>query len=76
MSTLGEKRVRTDFNVKSDEAVNVFKQQTAVLIDMLEGMREHGTQAEKENGEFHRLISIAQTAYEEAAMWAVKAATI
>ena len=74
--TLGEKRVRTDFNVKSDEAVNVIKQQTAVLIDILDAMRPGNDGKSSSNDpEVHRLISLAQTAYEEAAMWAVKAAT-
>ncbi len=69
--TLGEKRVRTDFNVSGDAKIDEIKNKTAELINMCIGM--HGS----EGGEYEqeRLYSLAQTAYEEAAMWAVKAIT-
>ncbi len=74
--TLGEKRVRTDFNVKSNSAVDHIKQKTAYLITNLEEMRVSGAFDNGEDSrEFNRLVSLAQTSYEEAAMWAVKAAT-
>lgn len=63
--TLGEARVRTDFNVTNNSTVDVIKQKTAELINMCETLKE-------KDG---RLASLAQTAFEEAAMWAVKAAT-
>lgn len=62
--TLGEKRVRTEFNPSAESTVDQIKQKTAVLINLVETIRE-------KDG---RLASIAQTTYEEAAMWAVKAA--
>lgn len=63
--TLGEKRVRTDFNVSGDSLIDLIKQKTAELINIVEGLKDKDA----------RLASIAQTSYEEAAMWAVKAAT-
>jgi hypothetical protein len=72
MTTLGEKRVRTSFNPSANGLVDVIKQDTARLINTLEDLRT------LYNGdpEALRLISTAQTKYEEAAMWAVKAATV
>lgn len=68
--SLGEIRIRTKFNPSSDDKVYLLKQNTANLIDTLECLKTETGQSEK-----NRLISIAQTKYEEAAMWAVKAAT-
>lgn len=82
--TLGEKRVRTTFNPSKDSAVDKIKQLSAELINALEAIRndevsktyEQSPEAKSVvSGEKLRLISLAQTAYEEAAMWAVKAAT-
>jgi hypothetical protein len=64
--TLGEMRVRVTFNPSDSKAVDRIKTQTAALIDFCESLRS------PQNA---RLIALAQTAYEEAAMWAVKAAT-
>jgi hypothetical protein len=78
--TLGETRVRADFNVSKSGTVDLIKQKTAELINLTEGMRKFEATADHPAGtlttEGQRLISLAQTAYEEAAMWAVKAATI
>lgn len=63
--TLGEQRVRTKFNPSAEGMVDKIKSKTAELIDLCEEMK----------GLDPRLSSLAQTAYEEAAMWAVKAAT-
>ena len=71
--TLGEKRVRTNFNVSQGETrsnIDLFKTKTAELINMLEDLK-----AEASDGEQFRLIAEAQTNYENAAMWAVKAVT-
>lgn len=71
--TIGEKRVRVDFNVNGDNMVDHIKKESANLINSCEAMKpQDGSMM---NGEKARLISLAQTAYEEAAMWAVKAAT-
>lgn len=63
--TIGEQRVRTSFNPSNDSLVDQIKQKSAELINMCEELK----------GKDARLASLAQTGYEEAAMWAVKAAT-
>lgn len=63
--TIGELRVRTEFNPSADGVVDQIKMKSAELINMCEALK----------GKDPRLASLAQTAYEEAAMWAVKAAT-
>ena len=63
--TLGEARVRTEFNVTNNSTIDLIKQKSAELINICETLKE-------KDG---RLASLAQTTYEEAAMWAVKAAT-
>jgi hypothetical protein len=63
--TIGEQRVRTDFNPSADSIVDQIKQKTAELINMCEDLKSKDP----------RLAATAQTAYEEAAMWAVKSAT-
>ena len=63
--SIGEDRVRMLFNPSAETAVDKIKQTTAHLIDMCEELKAKDP----------RLASLAQTAYEEAAMWAVKAAT-
>lgn len=68
--SFGEDRVRTKFNPSAVGLVDQLKQKSALLIDMCE---EHRTASD--DGEEKRLWSLAMTAYEEAAMWAVKAAT-
>ncbi len=82
--TLGEQRVRTNFNVSGDSVVDHIKHKTAELIDLMQAVRnseaaktyDQSPEAMKAlSGEKFRLIALAQTAYEEAGMWAVKAAT-
>lgn len=63
--TIGEARVRTSFNPSANSEEDQIKQKTAELINLCEKLK-------MKDG---RLASLAQTAYEEAAMWAVKAAT-
>lgn len=71
MSTLGEKRVRVNFNPENVGNVNAIKEKTAQLINILEEYKDkHSLDSES-----FRLISIAQTSFEEAAMWGVKAVT-
>jgi hypothetical protein len=62
---IGAERVRADFNPSENNAVDQIKAKTAELIDLCEALK----------GGDDRLVALAQTAYEEAAMWAVKAAT-
>ena len=63
--SIGEQRVRTKFNPSADSVVDQIKQKTAELINLCEELKA-------KDG---RLASLAQTEYETAAMWAVKAAT-
>lgn len=63
--TIGESRVRTEFNPTNNGLVDQIKQKTAELINLCEELKA-------KDG---RLASLAQTEYESASMWAVKAAT-
>lgn len=63
--SLGAHRVRESFNPSEDDMVDKIKRHTADLIDLCEELKQIEP----------RLASLAQTSYEEAAMWAVKAAT-
>jgi len=68
--TLGQRRVKAEFNPAKNDLVDQIKNKSAELIDTLESMRNlpiTGT------GEKQRLISIAQTEIETACMYAVKA---
>jgi hypothetical protein len=68
--TLGERRVRASFNPSANHLVDEFKAKSAELIDMCEHLK-----SEARSPEMVRLIALAQTHYEDAAMWIVKAAT-
>jgi hypothetical protein len=63
--SIGEDRVRLSFNPSANEEVETIKRKVAELIDLCEELKP-------KDG---RLASLAQTAFEEGAMWAVKAAT-
>jgi hypothetical protein len=64
-NTVGKIRVRTQFNPAANGDVDSIKQRTAELINLCVHLKSKDP----------RLVALAQTAYEEAAMWAVKAAT-
>jgi hypothetical protein len=63
--SIGEDRVRIKFNPSANGVVDQIKQKSAELIDLCETLK----------GKDARLAALAQTHYEDAAMWAVKAAT-
>lgn len=69
--TLGERRVRIGFNPSQEGIVFDIKRHTASLIDLVEKIKGN----HPGSPEVARLIALAQTHYEDAAMWAVKAAT-
>jgi hypothetical protein len=69
--SLGEDRVRTKFNPSNNSLVDQLKQKSAELIDLCEKGKANGSA----DGEHQRLWALAQTHFEDAAMWAVKAAT-
>lgn len=79
--SLGEKRVRKDFNVSSSGIIDDIKSWTGSLINMCEAYKEssrvnyEALDPEKFKEE-ERLWNLAQDAYENACMWAIKAATI
>ena len=66
--TLGQKRVKADFNPAKNDLVDQIKNKSAELIDLCEQLRTEGSTGEKQ-----RLVSIAQTEIETACMYAVKA---
>jgi len=63
--TLGEDRVRTDFNVGNSTEVDFVKKVCAEMINLCENHKDLDP----------RLCSIAQTKFEEAAMFVVKLLT-
>ena len=67
--TLGEYRVGMYFNPGGNPLVDLIKRKVADLIDLCESMRDSSTDGEKA-----RLIFLAQTHLENAAMWGVQAA--
>jgi hypothetical protein len=70
--SLGALRVRESFNPSGNELVDKLKRYTADLIDLC---HEHQGKLGSTGNEEARLWSLAMTHYEDAAMWAVKAAT-
>lgn len=77
--TKGEFNVGISFNPGGHPQVDSIKQKSAALIDELESYRPApplaGHKSSRAENEQQRLISLAQTKIEEAAMWAVKAVT-
>lgn len=71
--TEGEYRVGIHFNPSADDRVGRIKRMAADLIDFVEEI--DGREAGEHAMEVRRLKSLAQTAIEEDAMWAVKAAS-
>lgn len=67
--TLGEIRVRTAFNPSKEGLIDDIKQRSAELINLVNCIPS------SDNPELKRLQALAMNSYEEAAMWAVKAAT-
>lgn len=69
MMTKGEYRVGINFNPSADDTVGRIKSMAAQMIDFIDDIPVEDV------AERARLKALAQTAIEEAAMWAVKAAT-
>lgn len=70
IGSLGAHRVRESFNPSGNDLVDKIKRYTADLIDICNAQND-----KHDDPEQGRLYSLAMTAYEQAAMWAVKAAT-
>lgn len=77
--TKGEYRVGIDFNPSNDDTVGKIKRAAADLIDLIDEIPSSAEDAVAPDRtlipERQRLKALAQTAIEEGAMWAVKAAT-
>ncbi|HEY8361308.1 MAG TPA: hypothetical protein VIK77_00325 [Tissierellaceae bacterium] len=73
--TIGEQRVRVEFNPERISYVDEIKQKTAELINLINNSMHKPSLSDEEIREFLRLKELAMTSYEEAAMWAVKSAT-
>lgn len=76
--TKGEYRVCISFNPSGNDLVDKIKRQAADLIDLIESIPTQTGDAETCGDHFLevlRLKSLAETHIEDAAMWAVKAAT-
>jgi len=69
--TFGQKRTGVP-NKASYEPANTMKQKVAEMIDYIEGQKLPAF-PDLDNRERHRLIALAQTKFEEACMFAVKA---
>lgn len=74
--TLGEFRVRTDFNVSGSGYVDEIKQAAAQLMDSIDRAAAKPDWDQRYAGEFNRLKALALTNIEQGAMWAVKMATL
>ena len=73
--SIGEFRVRTKFNPSQVTLISTINQKTAAIINMVSEIRDEGEEESAAN-ERRRLVALALTKYEEAAMFAVKAATL
>lgn len=71
--TKGEYRVGINFNPAGDDTVGKIKRAAADLIDLIESIT--ASDGGEQYNEVARLKALAQTHVEDAAMWAVKAAT-
>ncbi|MEL6485878.1 MAG: hypothetical protein AAFQ13_01860 [Pseudomonadota bacterium] len=78
LQSKGEYRVGIGFNPSGDDKVALIKRQAADLIDEIDTIEvAAGSEVMigTHDAEVARCKALAQTAIEEAAMWAVKAAT-
>jgi len=66
--SLGQKRVKAEFNPAKNDLVDQLKNKAAEFIDLCEQLRSVSATMER-----NRAISIAQTEAETACMYAVKA---
>ncbi len=79
MKTLGERRVRVDFNVSGNSDIDDMKFRAAEAIDCIEEIikeKAKSVTSLDDKNDMYRLKALAQTAFEEAAIWAVRAITV
>lgn len=72
--SVGEARVRVDFNVTENDVVTKIKLAAADLINLIDSIESAGN-VRRDPNDAGRLKALAMTSVEEAAMWAVKAET-
>lgn len=72
--SIGEERVRISFNPSGSGDVYSVKSEAAISINRCESAKPLSP-CSFNDAEVLRLLVLAQTAYEEAAMWMVKALT-
>jgi hypothetical protein len=72
--TKGEYRVGINFNPSGEDLVGQIKRKAADLIDLIDGI-DANAGSDAKYAEVARAKALAQTAIEDGAMWAVKAAT-
>lgn len=75
MSSVGENRVRIKFNPSANSTVDLIKQKAAELINLCADQKRNSAVPQEQLAEEQRLWALAMTDFENAAMWAVKAAT-
>lgn len=75
MLTLGEYRVGINFNPSGDDEVGKIKRMAADMIDAVYAIEDVFDMTPFQTSERKRLKALAMTHIEDAAMWAVKAAT-
>lgn len=73
--TLGQRRVRLNFNPSKIDTVHEIKVKAAELIDLIDGIQPLEADLGANASDFHRCKAKAMTDVETAAMFAVKAAT-
>lgn len=75
MKTIGERRVRTNFNASSSDFVAVLKNKGAEFINLINDAAPDSKLNEETYKEYMRLKALAMTAIEEGTMYAVKMET-
>lgn len=73
--TLGEGRVRTDFNASNSDVVAEIKQKGAEFINLINGLEAPEGFPKEKIGEYLRIKALALTEIESGTSWAVKTAT-
>lgn len=73
--TLGEARIRTDFNASGSETVDILKRKGAELIDLINELNPPDEFPQDKMGEFLRIKAMALSDIESGTSWAVKTAT-
>lgn len=74
--TLGERRVRVQFNPSNDDYVHQLKESGAKFIDLIDQAAANPKFKDEQFGDFARLKALAITSIEEGTMWVVKMATV